>query len=303
MASDKRRIHTNYLCTDADSVNNEGIMHNTTKSQSVTGAGLVSSATGSGTFQCYVECDDGIDLYVDLTSTPSDWMRTCSNGLGLPQNLHKRKYRRTSPVEMGVSFPPATAHGAFLKNGFDEFYGSTKGQESLYNNSSKSCLPVLSQPSRAMEEHSLQSGAWENGAMCKNKRMWKEGIDQSSLTCMPARESERRNVEMGFQAPPGICQRGPGNELAVQNQGREIQRSLGVHYPLEETRNEMQCTHQPIENSQVQSQRYISKYNVDYKKSPSVKNLRFLKTLARGPLVPASSVERRRSTRLVDKSP
>lgn len=121
---------------------------------------------------------------------------------------------------------------------------------------------------------------------------------------MPVRESEPRNIEMGNQAAPGICQQGPEIELAVQNQGRGIKRSLGVHYS-HEIWNEMQCTHQPIQNSQDESQRYISKYNDDYKykKSPNVKNLRFLKTLARGPLVQASAVKRRRSTRLVDKSP
>lgn len=301
MDSDKHRIHTNYLSTDAENVNNEVTMRNTMKSQSITGTGLVSSAMGSGTFQFFVECDEGINLYVDLDSSPSDWMRRCSYELGLPQNLHKRKFKSRPPVEMGANVPPATAQGAFLRNGFDEFYGS---QESFYNNCSKSCPPVLPQPSRAMEELSVQTGASGNGALCEKKQLGKEGIDESSLTCMPVRESEPRNIEMGNQAAPGICQQGPEIELAVQNQGRGIKRSLGVHYS-HEIWNEMQCTHQPIQNSQDESQRYISKYNDDYKykKSPNVKNLRFLKTLARGPLVQASAVKRRRSTRLVDKSP
>lgn len=287
MASDQHRIHAN-LSTDADNVNNEGIMHNKPKSQSITGAGSVSSAMGSRRFQFYAECDEGINLVVDLNSSPSDFFE-----LGLPQNLHKQIKRPY--VEKGVNLPPATTQGV------DEFCGSTKGHESLCTNSSKSrCLP---QPSRAMEELSVQSGAWENGAMCEKQQPGKEGIDQSSLTCMPAKEIEPRNVEMGDQVAPGFCQQVAGNELVVQNQGREIQRSLGVHYAMEGTRNEMQCTHQNIEHSQVESRRCILKYKDGDNKTPIVKNLRFLKTLARGPLVQTSAVERRRSTRLVDKSP
>lgn len=289
MASDQHRIHAS-LSTDADNVNNEGTMHNKLKSQSITGAGSVSSAMRPSTFQCYAECDEGINLVVDLNSSPSDFCE-----LGLPQNLHKQVFRTRPYVEKGVNLPPATTQG------LGEFHGSTKGHESLCTNSSKSrCLP---QPSRAMEELFVQSGAWENGAMCEKQQPGKEGIDQSSLTCMPAKEIEPRNVEMGDQVASGFCQQVAGNELVVQNQEREIQRSLGVHYAMEETRNEMQCTHQNIEHSQVESRRCILKYKDGDNKTPIVKNLRFLKTLARGPLVQTSAVERRRSTRLVDKSP
>lgn len=289
MASDQHRIHAN-LSTDADNVNNEGTMHNKLKSQSITGAGSLSSAMGSSTFQFYAECDEGINLVVDLNSSPSDFVE-----LGLPQNLHKQMFRKRPYVETGGKLPSATTQGV------DEFYGSTKGHESLCTNSSKSlCLP---QPSRAVEELSVQSGAWANGALCEKQQLGKEGIDQSSLTCMPAKEIEPKNVEMGDQVGPGFCQQVAGNELVVQNQGREIQRSLGVHYAMEETRNEMQCTHQNIEHSQAESRRCILKYKDGDNKTPLVRNLRFLKTLARGPLVQTSAVERRRSTRLVDKSP
>ena len=137
---------------------------------------LVSSSTGSGTFQFFIECDDGINLYADLDSTPSDWMRRCSYELGLPHNLHKRKFKRRSSIEIGVNFHPATTQWALIRNGFDEFYGS---QESFYNNCSKSFPPVLPQPSRAMEELYLQHGASENGSMCEKKPLGKEGIDQS----------------------------------------------------------------------------------------------------------------------------
>ena len=115
---------------------------------------------------------------------------------------------------MGVNFRPATAQGALIRNGFDEFYGS---QESFNNNCSKSCPPVLPQPSRAMEELSLQPGASGNGAMCEKKQLGKEGIDQSSLTCMPVRECEPRNVEMGYQVVPGIFQQGPRIESVRVN--------------------------------------------------------------------------------------
>ena len=128
-------------------------------------------------------------------------MRRCSYELGLPQNLHKRKFKRRLSVEMGVNFCLATTQGAIIRNGFDKFYGS---QESFYNNCSKSFPPVLPQPSRAMEEISLQPGASGNGAMCEKKPLGKEGIDQSSLTCMPVRECEPINVEMGYQVVLGI---------------------------------------------------------------------------------------------------
>ena len=168
---------------------------------------MVSSSTGSGTFQFFGECDDGINLYVDLDSTPSDWMRRCSYELGLPQNLHKRKFKSRSSIEMGVNFHPATAQGALIRNHFDEFYGS---RESFYNNFSKIFPPVLPYPSRAMKDISLQPGASENGAMCEKKQLGKEGIDQSSMTCMTIKECEPRNVEMGYQDVLGIFQQGQG---------------------------------------------------------------------------------------------
>ena len=92
---------------------------------------LVSSSMGSSTFQFFVECNDGINLYVDLDSNPSDWMRRCIYELGLPQNSHKCKFKRRSSVEMGVNFHPTTAQGALIRYGFDEFYGS---RESFYDN-------------------------------------------------------------------------------------------------------------------------------------------------------------------------
>ena len=53
--------------------------------------------------------------------------------------------------------------------------------------------------------------------MCEKKPLGKEGIDQYSLTCIPVRECEPRNVEMGYQVVPGIFQQGPGIELVRVN--------------------------------------------------------------------------------------
>ena len=99
--------------------------------------------------------------------------------------------RKRLSLETGVRLPPT------ITQGVEEFYGPTKGNESLCTNSSKKgCLP---QPSRSMEELSVHPGAWENGDMCEKQQPGKEGIDQYSLTCMPTREIEPRNVEMGKQ--------------------------------------------------------------------------------------------------------
>ena len=79
-----------------------------------------------------------------------------------------------------------------------------RNPDSFYNNCSKIFPPVLPQPSRAMEEISLWPGASGNGAMCEKKSLGKEGIDQYSLTCMPVREYNPRNFEMGYQVVLGI---------------------------------------------------------------------------------------------------
>ena len=147
-------------------------------------------------------------MYVDLGSTPSDWMRRCSYDLGLPQNLGVVKTR--SFIEMGVNIHPAIAQGALIRNFFDEFYES---YESLYNNCSIWCSLVLPQPSREMEELYLHHGASRNGVMCKKKQLWNEAIVQYLLTCIPIREFKPVNFEMGYQVFLGIFQQGPGIEL------------------------------------------------------------------------------------------
>ncbi|GLJ17520.1 hypothetical protein SUGI_0304690 [Cryptomeria japonica] len=54
-----------------------------------------SKSSGSCSFQFFVYNEDGLNLSVDLNSNPLDWMRACSNGIRVPQHIH-----RSNPMPM-----------------------------------------------------------------------------------------------------------------------------------------------------------------------------------------------------------
>ena len=58
--------------TYTSNVNNESVMQNTMKSQSLTAIGLVLSPMGCSTFLFFVECQDGLNVYIDLNLHPSN---------------------------------------------------------------------------------------------------------------------------------------------------------------------------------------------------------------------------------------
>lgn len=78
-----------------------------------------SASSGSWSFQFFVRNEDGLSLSVDLNSDPLDWMRACSNGIRVPQHIH-----RSMPMPneegstRGVLVPDSNSSEGTLVDGF-----------------------------------------------------------------------------------------------------------------------------------------------------------------------------------------
>eukprot|EP00252_Welwitschia_mirabilis_P021029 TRINITY_DN5280_c0_g1_i2.p1 TRINITY_DN5280_c0_g1~~TRINITY_DN5280_c0_g1_i2.p1 ORF type:complete len:231 (+),score=49.87 TRINITY_DN5280_c0_g1_i2:213-905(+) len=188
-------------------------------------------------FQFHVECEEGINLYVDLNSTPTDWMQQCMRGL--PQNPHCDTYlsKVSDGIEQNGRNNDLSMQEASVSQSpcISSSHKAADGQDQFGNPVSR--FPAERVPMPAASNHACQ-GETE-------------------------REDEHRScdtVQLEAQ-PPDL------HKENSQNRSASLRHTDGS------------------------------------KKSPSVKNLRVLKTLARGPMIlqQPDPIKRRRSSRLVDK--
>ncbi|GLJ34456.1 hypothetical protein SUGI_0692950 [Cryptomeria japonica] len=84
------------IAANVSALGNGGLTQNVSepnamKTQYSAGIEGGSKSSGSCSFQFFVYNEDGLNLSVDLNSNSLDWMRACSNGIRVPQHIHRSK--------------------------------------------------------------------------------------------------------------------------------------------------------------------------------------------------------------------
>ncbi|XP_057828413.2 uncharacterized protein LOC131039642 isoform X2 [Cryptomeria japonica] len=264
---------------------------NAMKTQYSAGIEGGSESSGSCSFQFFVYNEDGLNLSVDLNSNPLDWMRACSNGIRVPQHIHRSK-----PM-------PMSSEG-----------GSTKRLKVVDFNNSEGTLPDGFH-NRSLTEQVGISTIDESLNGCIGKevptdlQMVPDGSKATGeLIAVQSVACEQRVVYGGTHLNQGVLN-DSGQETgdqqlfqaheAMQNEDGEISRNLQGDGPLENTGEEMNHSQPTIDFQNSE------RHKIEVKKAPKT-NLRTLKTLARGPIVLSDGDTkerrgRRKSARLTDK--
>lgn len=308
LGSDRDKNHSKGVGGKKNSVKclGDSMQSGRMKSQSSTGTGSSSASSGSCNFQFFVQSDDGLSLSVDLNSYPLDWIRACSDGIKVPQHLHKPKKATLRSNSSSSSVVGSVTPGGFVDSGvlFAEKglqcngFGFGFGVEDV-DGSEKKRAEIDESASGCIEERAM-------GELCASQPEVFQNI-----VLRREKDSEGRELtDYGFQhgvSDQGAlvaCNQKPAvqcdhSKEAFQNKDGEISRNFRMGIPVEGTTQEQDCNQSMVDNLQDKSQMHKD----EVKKAPVVKNLRKLKNLARGPIVVQDNAKSRRKSARFSKEP
>ncbi|KAH9310917.1 hypothetical protein KI387_025952, partial [Taxus chinensis] len=190
------------------------------------GAGNVSGSGSSEncSFQFFAHNEDGLNLSVDVNSDPLDWMRVCSNGLSVPQHIHRPKpvaLRSEKGSTRGVAGAVLVNADRALQGGFCNRFVLEKVVSSGIDELSAGCigkefqteLQVMPERSEAMRELcEQQPEASQIGAVNDGKELGVRGMKQQSVTGFESEPKDAGMIDQGVLSGSG---REPGDHQCV----------------------------------------------------------------------------------------